>query len=79
MGRESARRGVAGAQPRDHIEVAVPGRQVQRVDPTDIREVDGGTGGKQRHLAVGETVTLLHPLPPFSRGFNSDGEGMSVK
>ena len=30
-------------------------------------------------LAVGETVILLHPPSPFSRCFNSDGEGVPVK
>ena len=30
-------------------------------------------------LAVGETVILLPPPPPFSRRFNSDGEGTSAK
>ena len=33
-----------------------------------------------RHLAVGETVILLHPPPsPFSRCFNRDGEGTPAK
>ena len=30
-------------------------------------------------VAVGETVILLHPPSPFSRCFNVDEEGMSVK
>ena len=30
-------------------------------------------------IAVGETVILLHPPSSFSRCFNTDGEGMSVK
>ena len=30
-------------------------------------------------VAIGETVILLHPPSPFSRCFNMDGEGVSVK
>ena len=39
----------------------------------------GGGLAQPCHLAVGETVILLHPPLPHSRRFNTDGEGMPVK
>ena len=36
-------------------------------------------GHHQAGPAAGETLILLHPPPPFSRRFNTDEEGMSVK
>ena len=39
----------------------------------------GGGSGYEVGLAVGETVTLLHPPSTFSRCFNRDGERASAK
>ena len=47
----------------------LPGRPHHRVEPLDRRA----------YLAVGATVILRHPPPLFSRCFNADGEGVSVK
>ena len=52
----------------------------------DVRELAGGSVDvfdqrvqRGARPAVGETVILLHPPSTFSRCFNRDGEGMSVK